>query len=232
MGFEIIRPTGWVEPEMSFDCRWYVAPVSARLVCVRHDEFTAPWRHAPGCCLPVALLCAICAREAVEVRYRFGWTFLCRRCTAIDREIARPLGTGELTPHRSPCFEGATVFGRLFPARRADRQAVPTTDARGGAPEASQREADPDSALMQLLAFGKAQARHLATTVPEPHHAPGKPLWDDWMLTHPVSAHASATAFQRFVEEVHPWIASVEPRVADAAWLAELAERKERRGGS
>lgn len=38
----------------------------------------------------------------------------------------------------------------------------------------------------------------------------------------PASALASARAYQEYVERLHPWIETVEPRVTDVEWLAGL----------
>jgi hypothetical protein len=44
--------------------------------------------------------------------------------------------------------------------------------------------------------------------------------WEQWQEEFPASVGASARAYQALICQVHPWIDSVEPRVADLAWLS------------
>ena len=43
--------------------------------------------------------------------------------------------------------------------------------------------------------------------------------WEEWARCFPASDEASARAYQRYTTQVHPWIETVEPRVADLEWL-------------
>jgi len=201
-------------------CSWLVRLPGATLVCAAHDQFTAPWCKAPGCRLPVACLCHICAREAVPVAGRFSWSFLCRTCTRIERALAAPYGLGATTPHRGQQETSReTLFGHLHP-ERVDHEDVSIGVSDGGMLSVRINEVEPPdgSPKSGLFSFSRANAQRMGERFDR--DVP----WVQWQDQFPASARASAEAYQRYVTEVHPWIESVEPRVADLGWLTQLAE--------
>ena len=46
--------------------------------------------------------------------------------------------------------------------------------------------------------------------------------WEAWQAAYPATPEAVVAAYQAYVRGVHPWIDSVEPRVADSRWLTAL----------
>lgn len=220
-------------------CAWLVRLPHAGLVCVAHDKYTAPWSPALGCALPVATLCHVCARAAVPVEHRFGWSFLCRSCTAIDVGLARPSGAWASTPHTGQSvLDDATLLGRLFPDRVTRRRRTERRTPDGRRLVVSEEVPPPgDDARALLRRFLVAEAGRLAGpltapaegSVEEPagesaRRSPTRDVpWQRWRAAHAPSPAASAAAYRRFVESTHPWLDTVEPRTADPAWLATLA---------
>lgn len=232
-------------------CAWVVRLPHASLVCVVHDQLTAPWCPAPGCALPVATVCHVCARTAVPVEHRFSWSFLCRHCTALDVGLARPSGAWAATPHTAQSvLDDATLLGRLFPDRVARWTRTERTTPDGRRLVVTEQVPPPSSDARALLRrFLVAEAGRLAARLTAPGEGPvdvltngpaggaldGPPAgsatrsperdvpWEKWHAAHVPSPAASAAAYRRFVESTHPWIDSVEPRTADLAWLTALA---------
>jgi len=203
-------------------CSWLVRLPGATLVCSAHDQFTAPWCQAAGCRLPVACLCHVCAREAVPVAGRFSWSFLCRTCTRIERALAAPYGLGAATPHRGQQESSReTLFGHLHP-ERVDHEDVSIAVSDGGTLSVKINEVKPPegSSTSGLVSFFRARTQRMGERFD--HDVP----WVQWQEQFPATAGASAEAYQRYITEVHPWIESVEPRVADLGWLTQLAEAR------
>ena len=203
-------------------CNWLVRLPGAGLVCSAHDQFTAPWCKAAGCRLPVACLCHVCAREAVPVAGRFSWSFLCRTCTRIERALAAPYGLGAATPHRGQQESSReTLFGHLHP-ERVDHEDVSIAVSDGGTLSVKINEVKPPegSSTSGLVSFFRARTQRMGERFD--HDVP----WVQWQEQFPATAGASAEAYQRYITEVHPWIESVEPRVADLGWLTQLAEAR------
>ena len=198
MSWELIRPDGWAEPEMTFDCAWRIAVAGAGLVCVRHPRSTSPGNRAPGCSLPVALLCHVCAREALTVPSKFAWVTMCRRCRAIDLAIGREHDAPSATPYGMHSDPGGTLLGRETAAASGE-------------------------VFARRCAFTRAEAERLDAAYPGPRSDDSHALWDGWVLAHPVSDEASGAAYARYVAEAHPWLADVEPRTRDVRWLTGLA---------
>ncbi|MBC7290634.1 MAG: hypothetical protein H5T83_04755, partial [Actinotalea sp.] len=180
---------------------------------------TYPWSRARGCDLPVATLCHVCRRTAVPVAHRFGWWFLCDRCRSIEARLAAPFGLREMTPFRGSGDGRGTVMGLVRPdlLPRAERSQTIDDD---GARVVVTRTVAPvgGTGLDRLFAFARSETRRIAGD------AERDVPWDAWRSDHPASAAASAAAYRRFVETTHPWIDTLEPRTADLAWLATLAE--------
>lgn len=200
-------------------CAWLVRLPTASLVCARHDQPTYPWSRARGCELPVATLCHICRRTPVPVAHRFGWWFLCDRCRAIEAHLAAPFGRREMTPHHGQADGAGTVMGLLHPEQLPRHESTRSVDD-DGARVVVRRTVDPPggTGLDRLFRFGSAEAARLAGS------AERDVPWAAWSSDHPASAAASAGAYRRFIETTHPWIDTVEPRTADLAWLAVLAD--------
>lgn len=206
-------------------CAWLVRLPVGRLVCARHDQPTYPWSRARGCALSVATLCHVCRRTPVPVAHRFGWWFLCDRCRAIEAHLAAPFGLDEMTPYRGQGHGELTVMALLFPELLPRHETSETVSADGARTRTRVTVDPPDgTGLTRLLRFAAAETARLAGS------AARDVGFDAWRSDHPASATASAGAYRRFIESTHPWIDSVEPRTADLAWLATLAEAPPRDG--
>ncbi|MDT0166071.1 hypothetical protein Q9R32_10920 [Actinotalea sp. AC32] len=185
----------------------------AGLACGTHPGTPRPWARV--CDLPVASVCAACARRVVPIRHRFSWSFLCGTCSALDRAIAAPYGAASLTPHHGQAdADRGTLWARLFPDR------APTTEVSIGR--------HGDFVTRTVVGSDAWQARlggHRSTavaTVATSAGLAGTVAWERFAAIAPASPDATAAGYLAYVTAVHPWVDSVEPRLADLAWLTEL----------
>lgn len=210
-------------------CSWMLQLPIATLRCATHDVATYPWSPAEGCALPVAQVCHVCVRAAVPVASRFFWYFLCPRCRSIEARLARPLGHHSMTPHDGQAGNGrSSVYGRLFRDRLGglEVEGVAVADDAGGARGANRvvtRDVSGEGSLWLTRLTGHKV--EVATAMADEAFAgeDADPIpWAQWSERFPASALASARAYQEYVERLHPWIETVEPRVTDVEWLVGL----------
>lgn len=200
-------------------CVWDVHPPSithpaTTLHCASHGP-AYPWSTPRGCSLKAATLCHVCLRDIVKVTHRFSWTFLCTRCTQIESNLARPLGSSAMTPHTGQSGDGSsTVFGRRFPSG-VSQVVIDELIVRDGVERVSTRDHLEGPNPLERL---NEHARELATTM-----SSAVTNVDEWLLTYPASDRASAEAYLRYATNQHPWIVELIPEVSDADWLASLA---------
>lgn len=212
-------------------CSWLLRVASGGLVCEAHPVDTLPWSRPRDCALPVATACHLCGREAVAIRSRFSWTFACPTCRRIDRALALPYGARSMTPLEGQDGENrGTMFERVHPdlADRTHRTESTST----GRLVVSITDDVPASAtgLVRLRRFRVERLVAMASAL-DPEPVGPFVNWARWQQAFPASAAASAAAYQEFVRTAHPWIDSVEPRVADLEWLITLATGAPREDG-
>ncbi|GGC13745.1 hypothetical protein [Cellulomonas carbonis] len=188
----------------------------AGLACGTHPGTPRPWARV--CDLPVASVCASCARRVVPIRHRFSWSFLCGTCSALDRAIAAPYGAAALTPHHGQADEDrGALWARLFPDRAPGTR---VSIGRDGDVH-TQTIAGTDAWHARLGAHRTAAVAAVATAA----GLAGTVEWTRFAAAAPTSPEATAAGYLAYVTAVHPWVDSVEPRVADLAWLTAVVER-------
>ncbi|MGV8965547.1 MAG: hypothetical protein ACOH2F_04650 [Cellulomonas sp.] len=240
-------PISAVQPPLAAPpCAWLLRPTSGGLVCAAHPVGASPWFRPRDCDLPVASLCRVCSRAVVPIRSRFSWSFACLTCRRVDAALAAPYRASSMIPlEGSAEANRGTVYERLHPAladrtRRTesvvDRRLrvnitadVPASNAGLELLGTFQRGVlGTMSAVSGLTAIllDPAAVGPVLSTIGHPMDPvrPGPYVrWAEWQSEFPASIAASARAYQLVVRRVHPWIDSVEPRVADLDWLSALA---------
>ena len=170
--------------------------------------------------VPLGKVCHIChralGRQVVAERdlgrllAQTAWTKVCGRCASIDAQLAAAYGARMLTPVDPRVTGGDVLHNRLW----GDGE-------HGFGTRLRHHHLD---AVLALAEEGEAAGvKRLAAKYPG-----GPPWarflrWEAWQTLFPPSLDASVRGYQDYVEGVHPWIDSVEPRVADAGWLAGIA---------
>jgi hypothetical protein len=155
-------------------------------------------------------VCHVCRRDAAHTarRTRVGDRGrACLRCVRLDARLAHPFGVALLTRLDPTLARLANVLEhRLFPDR------LELVDP---------RVKDAHLAAMQRLAEEAADEGVPRLVVRYPAGPPQSShvRWEAWQERFPPSDLESARAYQRYVTDLHPWIDSVEPRVADLDWL-------------
>jgi len=197
------------------DCAWLLEPPSPFLACTLHGSRT-PWHRQWECGRGPAVVCHVCLRAVVPCRHRFSWTFLCRTCTSIERNLAAPFGATALTPHQGwSGTQATTLYGMRFPDRvyQQEFDAVSITDGRPSL-VSHDRLVGPNP----VLRLGDWARRALGL------QAGDEPmLVDEWLAAHPASPRASAEAYSEYVVEHHDWLLAEIPGITDIDWLTAVA---------
>jgi hypothetical protein len=168
-----------------------------------------PSRPRTSSAVPLTDVCHICHRGLIRPSDGSAWTVACAQCRRIDRRLGAEYGPTQCTP--------------LW----------------GGAPGVARPNLH--ETLMRGLPFEQAldalRWHHARGTLalaasdagPDLLDVPGDDVdaatitdWPAWQAAHPATVDAVAEAYQDYVRAVHPWIDSVEPRVADRSWLVGL----------
>mgnify|MGYP001315124888 CR=1 FL=1 len=202
-------PVGVPAPVQPGPCA-QVLSAKGGIFCATHGQ-RLPWTPPDGCAFVATLLCHVCGRDAVPLRARFSWTYLCPRCTRIETTLAEPFGVPALTPHEGQNWTwAATLFGRTFPER------VPQPERTVG--EISVRTVYPalPDALGPLIEHGRTVFRGLGLDVDVP--------LQEWLVRHPASGRASALAYQEYATARHPWLYPLVDDLLDTGYLTRVAE--------
>jgi len=230
-------------PRDAQPCAWLLDPTSGGLVCAAHPVSATPWSHPRDCDLRVASLCRVCSRAIVPIRSRFSWSLACPTCRDIDSALAAPHRVTAMIPlEGSSGANRGTLYERLHPDL-ADRTRRTETVVDGRLRVHITDDLPASNAGLELL--NTFQRCHLAAmsavcglaaieldpvAVGPVLSAAGHPMepagpgpfvrWEQWQEEFAASVDASARAYQALIYQVQPWIDSVEPRVADLAWLS------------
>ncbi len=211
-------------------CAWQFRIEAVNLSCVGHDAEAPMQGEARRCALPRATVCHVCVREVLRFYPGSSRPWICGRCRRLDRALGRAFGASSMTPHDSQLsWSRSSLLGRLFPDRVPQEVEEVVTRADGSTATARlviQPEHHPLALLTEhAVALGLAMVEAAVEVDGGPASlrgaADGEHLvrWDEWAQCFPASDEASARAYQRYVAQAHPWIETVEPRVADLGWL-------------
>ena len=216
-------------------CAWQFRIEAVSLSCAVHDPDAVGAPGAAGrCALRRAKVCRLCVREVMPVHPGSSGSLCCGRCQRLDRALARQVGASTMTPldgHGSSARW--SLFGRLFPDRVPQEVEEVVTRADGSTMTVTVVVQPEPHPLALLTEHGGALGLAMAQAAVEVDGGPASlrdggeggghlVRWDEWARCFPASDEASARAYQRYVAQVHPWIDTVEPRVADHEWLAGL----------
>ena len=161
--------------------------------------------------LPVDRLCHICHHATGRpLNGDRQWSIACSRCAAIDALLATFYGARMLTPIDPRVTGGQVLHNRLWGdgvhgvTGRARRQHL-------------------EAVLAMATTAEAAGAESLTARFPGAPPWARVVLWPQWQELFPASLDASVRGYQEYVEVVHPWIDSVEPRITDADWMRGIA---------
>ena len=216
-------------------CAWQFRIGAVSVSCVAHDDAAPVGRQtaaAGRCELRPATVCHICVREVTPRSPYPGGSrsFGCERCRRLDRALARPFGARAMTPLEGQSSVRGSLLGRLFPDRVPHEVEEVATRA-NGLTMTVRVLTEPDPHPMTLLrdharALGLAMVQAAVEVNGGPaslqnsgENGASVVRWEEWAGCFPASDEASARAYQRYVAQAHPWIETVEPRVADLEWL-------------
>ena len=163
--------------------------------------------------MALADVCHVCQRATVRQPTEDGRrSRACTPCVAIDAELALAYGARLISPIDDTWATGDDVLHHRLWGPAADGVGARLRDHHA-------------SATMRLNDTAEeAGVQHLVARYPAAPLWASWLRWDAWQRLFPPSPQASAHGYQAYVAAVHPWIDSVEPRIADVAWLSEKAE--------
>ena len=163
--------------------------------------------------MALADVCHICHRAPVRAPTDDGRrSKACAPCVAIDAHLATTFGLKLLSPIDDTWGTGDQVLHHRLWGPAAQGVATRLRDHHS-------------SATMRLN--GRAESvgvRHLLARFPAGPLWASWLRWDAWQAQFPPSLDMSVRGYQAYVVAVHPWIDSVEPRVADITWLSDQAK--------
>ncbi|MBI9115824.1 hypothetical protein [Sanguibacter suaedae] len=159
----------------------------------------------------ISELCHVCHRARVHAQTTIqSLARACTRCLSLDRALGAPFGARLLTPLDEGTDPGSVLHNRLWGSPGRDL--------------AKRLRAHHHSQVDELT----AQARASGLSSLQVRYPGASPIaqmidWDAWPQEFPAGPEYTVAGYQRYVQEVHPWVDSVEPRVCDTAWLSLLA---------
>lgn len=179
------------------------------------NDFTIITPNGPVATVSVFAVCHVCQRAPVCKRAGRQVGRACAQCLHIETRIAAAYGARLLTPLDDGWATGNQVLHyRLWGPATPSLEELLRNHHLG---RVKQLRAEAESLGVRGLVI----------------RYPGGPPWalylseGPWSEQYAASRLASVHGYQDYVTAVHPWVDSVEPRVADVEWLSEMAQLPE-----
>lgn len=169
---------------------------------------TRPHAARVGTTVALAEVCHICHTQRIPPSDAASWTLACTPCRRLDRRIVADHGLAQCTP----------LWGGVHGTARPSLQGTLLR----GLPFRAATDALRAHHLEWVTAMAAAEGSGLVTLAGDDLSRSRIVDWETWQAAYPATPEAIVAGYQAYVRGVHPWIDSVEPRVADSRWLTGL----------